>query len=132
VLLLIIIVAAFSILVSLTMGVVEKRHDIAMLKTMGMTNKMIARIYVWQGLLIGLISAGLGTIIGLAVCFGQLHFQWIRFDMSQGYLIPALPLNVQTADVVITALCAVIVSSGAAIYPAMRAAALELISSQTR
>ncbi len=132
VLLLIIIVAAFSILVSLTMGVVEKRHDIAMLKTMGMTNKMIARIYVWQGLFIGLISAGLGTIIGLAVCIGQLHFQWIRFDMSQGYLIPALPLNVQTADVVITALCAVIVSSGAAIYPAMRAAALELISSQTR
>lgn len=132
VLLLIIVVAAFSILVSLTMGVVEKRHDIAMLKTMGMTSRMIARIYVWQGLFIGVISAGLGTVIGLGLCWGQQHFQWIRFDMSQGYLIPALPLDVQTFDVVATALCAVLVSSGAAIYPAMRAAALELISSQTR
>lgn len=132
VLLLIIVVAAFSILVSLTMGVVEKRHDIAMLKTMGMTNTTIARIYVWQGLFIGVISAGLGTVIGLALCWGQLHFQWIRFDMSQGYLIPALPLDVQTVDVVTTAVCAVMVSSAAAIYPAMRAAALELISSQTR
>lgn len=132
VLLLIIVVAAFSILVSLTMGVVEKRHDIAMLKAMGMTNTMIAKIYVWQGLFIGVISSGLGTMIGLGLCWGQMHFQWIRFDMSQGYLIPALPLDVQTVDVVATAACAVMVSSAAAIYPAMRAAALELISSQTR
>ena len=52
--------------------------------------------------------------------------------MTEGYLIPALPLHVQTADVIIIALSAVVVSSIAAIYPAMRAAALELISSHTR
>lgn len=132
VLMLIIVVAGFSILVSLTMGVVEKRHDIAMLKTMGLRNSMIARIYVWQGLLIGVISAGIGTAVGLILCFGQLKYQWIRFDMTEGYLIPALPLHVQTADVIIIALSAVVVSSIAAIYPAMRAAALELISSHTR
>ncbi|MBU3699246.1 MAG: ABC transporter permease [Candidatus Kapabacteria bacterium] len=132
VLMLIIIVAAFSILVSLTMGVVEKRHDIAMLKTMGLTNAMVARVYVWQGLFIGLVSVGLGTAIGLAACYGQQTFQWISFDMSQGYLIPALPLRVLTSDVLAIAVSAIVVASCAAIYPARRAAALELISSHTR
>lgn len=131
VLMLIVVVAAFSILVSLTMGVVEKRHDIAMLKSMGLSNAMIARIYVWQGLIIGGVSAGLGTLVGLALCYGQQTFHWIRFDMAQGYLIPALPLNVQTSDVVIVAVSSVVIASAAAIYPARRAAALELISSQT-
>ncbi|MEY3386275.1 MAG: hypothetical protein RIR53_1086 [Bacteroidota bacterium] len=132
VLMLIIVVAAFSILVSLTMGVVEKRHDIAMLKAMGLTNAMVSRIYVWQGLFIGLVSVGLGTLLGLAACYGQQTFQWISFDMSQGYLVPALPLRVQTSDVVVIAVAAIAVASCAAIYPARRAAALELISSHTR
>lgn len=131
VLMLIVVVAAFSILVSLTMGVVEKRHDIAMLKSMGLTNAIIARIYVWQGLIIGGVSAGIGTLVGLALCFGQQTFQWIRFDMAQGYLIPALPLSVHTSDVVIVAVSSVAIASAAAIYPARRAAALELISSHT-
>lgn len=131
VLMLIVVVAAFSILVSLTMGVVEKRHDVAMLKSMGLTNSMIARIYVWQGLIIGGVSSGVGTLVGLALCFGQQTFHWIRFDMAQGYLIPALPLSVQTSDVVIVAASSVVIASAAAIYPAKRAAALELISSHT-
>ncbi|MEN9281821.1 MAG: hypothetical protein RL594_756 [Bacteroidota bacterium] len=131
VLMLIIVVAAFSILVSLTMGVVEKRHDIGILKAMGLTNAMIGKIYLWQGLIIGVVSSGVGTIIGLTLCYGQITYQWIAFDMSQGYLIPALPLRVHALDVVIVAASATIVASVAAIYPARRAAALELISSQT-
>jgi lipoprotein-releasing system permease protein len=131
VLMLIVVVAAFSILVSLTMGVVEKRHDIGMLKAMGLANAMISRIYIWQGLIIGLVSSGIGTAVGLGLCYGQITFQWISFDMTQGYLISALPLSIHTADVVIVSLSAVIIASAAAIYPARRAAALELISSQT-
>lgn len=131
VLMLIVVVAAFSILVSLTMGVVEKRHDIGVLKAMGLTNAMISRIYIWQGLIIGLVSSGIGTVVGLGLCYGQITFQWISFDMSQGYLIPALPLSIHPADVIVVSLSAVVIASAAAIYPARRAAALELISSQT-
>lgn len=131
VLMLIVVVAAFSILVSLTMGVVEKRHDIAMLKAMGLTNAMISRIYIWQGLIIGLTSSGIGTAVGLGLCYGQITYRWISFDMAQGYLIPALPLNVHHTDVMIIALSAVVIAAAAAIYPARRAAALELISSQS-
>lgn len=131
VLMLIVVVAAFSILVSLTMGVVEKRHDIGVLKAMGLTNAMISRIYVWQGLIIGLVSSGIGTAVGLTLCYGQITYRWISFDMSQGYMIPALPLRVHPVDVAIVSLSAVIIASAAAIYPARRAAALELISSQT-
>lgn len=131
VLMLIVVVAAFSILVSLTMGVVEKRHDIAVLKAMGLTNAMISRIYIWQGLIIGLTSSGIGTAVGLGLCYGQITYRWISFDMAQGYLIPALPLNVHHTDVMIIALSAVVIAAAAAIYPARRAAALELISSQS-
>jgi len=131
VLMLIVVVAAFSILVSLTMGVVEKRHDIGVLKAMGLTNAMISRIYIWQGLIIGLVSSGIGTAIGLALCYGQITYQWISFDMAQGYLIPALPLSVHPDDILIVSLTAIFIASMAAIYPARRAAALELISSQT-
>lgn len=131
VLMLIIVVAAFSILVSLTMGVVEKRHDIGILKAMGLTNDIIGSVYLWQGLIIGVVSSAIGTIVGLTLCYGQITYHWIAFDMSQGYLIPALPLRVDAWDVMIVAASATIIAALAAIYPARRAAALELISSHT-
>lgn len=121
VLTLIILVAAFNILVSLTLGVVEKRRDIAILKTIGFTDTQVRNIYLYQGLMIGLISVGLGVALGLGVCIGQQTFHWITFDMSQGYLVPALPLLIKTSDVLIVAVVGLVLSSTAAIYPAMRA-----------
>lgn len=121
VLALIILVAAFNILVSLTLGVVEKRRDIAILKTIGFTDTQVRNIYLYQGLMIGLLSVGLGVVLGLGVCFGQQTFHWITFDMSQGYLVPALPLLIKTSDVLIVAVVGLVLSSTAAIYPAMRA-----------
>lgn len=121
VLTLIILVAAFNILVSLTLGVVEKHRDIAILKTIGLTDTQVRNIYLYQGLMIGLLSVGLGVALGLGVCYGQQTFHWITFDMSQGYLVPALPLLIKTSDVLIVAVVGLVLSSTAAIYPAMRA-----------
>ena len=71
--------------------------------------------------MIGLLSVGLGVALGLGVCYGQQTFHWIKFDMSQGYLVPALPLLIKTSDVLIVAVVGLVLSSTAAIYPAMRA-----------
>lgn len=122
VLMLIVVVAAFNIVISLTMGVVEKRQDIQVLKTMGLTNSMIRSIYVKQGLVIGLVSVAIGTLIGTGLCFGQQHFQWITFDMQQGFLIPALPIDIDVADVLLVIAVGIGLSAVAAIYPARRAA----------
>lgn len=122
VLALIILVAAFNILVSLTLGVVEKRRDIAILKTIGFTDAQVRNVYLYQGLMIGLISVTVGVCLGLAICWGQTTFHWIRFDMSQGYLVPALPLDVQWLDVMAVVAVGLLLSCTAAIYPALRAA----------
>lgn len=127
VLTLIILVAVFNILVSLTLTVVEKRRDIAILKTMGATDGMIRNVYLLQGALIGMISVGVGTALGLGLCLGQQHYSWIAFDIDAGFLVSALPLRVQTLDVVVVACTGLILSSLAAIYPAHRAARSRVI-----
>lgn len=122
VLMLIVVVAAFNIVISLTMGVVEKQQDIRVLKTMGLTNSMIRSIYVKQGLAIGLVSVAIGTLIGVGLCMGQQQFEWISFDMQQGFLIPALPIDIDVEDVLLVVAVGIALSAAAAIYPARRAA----------
>jgi len=127
VLTLIILVAVFNILVSLTLTVVEKKRDIAILKTIGATDSMIRGVYLTQGILIGVISVGLGTALGLALCFGQQHFAWIAFDVNAGFLVSALPLRIQSIDVIAVACTGLVLSSLAAVYPAHRAARSRVI-----
>jgi lipoprotein-releasing system permease protein len=122
VLALIVVVAAFNILVTLTLGVSEKRRDIAVLKTMGATDSVVARVFRVQGLVIGLISVMLGTLCGLGLVLGQQTFQWVTFDTAAGYLVPALPVELHLSDVLATAATGMLLSSIAAIYPARRAA----------
>ncbi|MBU3740666.1 MAG: FtsX-like permease family protein [Candidatus Kapabacteria bacterium] len=122
VLALIIVVAAFNILVTLTLGVSEKRRDIAVLKTLGVTDADVARIFRLQGLMIGAVSVVIGTAIGVALVLGQKAFSWVAFDMSAGYLVPALPVELHGADVLETAVTALLLATLAAVYPARRAA----------
>ncbi len=119
---LIVVVAAFNILVSLTLGVIEKRRDIAILKAIGAHDRLIQRIFHLQGLVIGVGSVIIGTVIGVGLCIGQRTFHWIRFDVTQGYAVPALPVEVHALDVVVVALMGILCAGLAAQYPARRAA----------
>lgn len=124
VLALIVVVATFNVLVSLTLSVVEKRRDIAILRTIGLTALDVGRLYLIQGLLIGAVSVTLGVLLGVGVSYGQITFGWIRFDPADGYLIAQLPMDVHALDVVITAVVGLMLASLAAIYPSRRAASL--------
>lgn len=119
---LIVIVAAFNILVSLTLGVMEKRRDIAILKAIGATDRQIHQIFQLQGLAFGVGSVLVGSVLGVGLCIGQRTFQWIRFDITQGYAIPALPVDVYPLDVIIVACMGILCAGLAAQYPARRAA----------
>lgn len=119
---LIVIVAAFNILVSLTLGVIEKRRDIAILKAIGAHDRLIHRIFHVQGLVIGVGSVIIGSAVGVGLCVGQRTFHWIRFDVTQGYSVPALPVEVHALDVVVVALMGILCAGLAAQYPARRAA----------
>ncbi len=122
VLTLILLVAVFNIVVSLTLGVVEKRRDIAVMKSIGFTDTDVRNVFLYQGLIIGLVSVFLGVFIGVGLCVGQQNFHWIAFDVTQGYLVPALPVMISASDVALVAGVGLLLAGSAAIYPALRAA----------
>jgi lipoprotein-releasing system permease protein len=120
---LIIGVATFNLLGSLTMSVIEKTRDIGILKTMGATNGDIISIFHFEGLLVGIIGTAAGSILGLAVCYAQIHFQLFALDPTV-YIIPAIPVEIRPFDFIAVAAAALGLSYAATLYPARRAASL--------
>jgi lipoprotein-releasing system permease protein len=121
---LIVLVAAFNIAGSLVMVVMEKRRDIAILKTMGATAKSIGRIFVVKGVTIGLAGTTLGTSAGLALCTLLDRYQFIKLP-ADVYYISSLPVDLKAMDVFTIALCALLICFVATLYPARQAAAID-------
>lgn len=120
---LIILVAAFNIVSSLIMMVMEKTKDIAILKAMGATTHMVRRIFVLEGLLIGVIGTVLGLVGGFALCELLKRYQFIELPRDV-YYISTLPVRMEALDVVIIACAAVAICLAATFYPSKQAAKL--------
>ncbi len=116
-------VASFNVLGSLTMGVIEKRRDIGILKALGTTRRSILRIFMVEGLLVGTLGTVLGSVLGLVVCYLQMHYGLFPLDPSV-YIIPAIPVEVRWTDFVAVAGASMLLSFLASLYPARRAASL--------
>jgi lipoprotein-releasing system permease protein len=95
---LVIIIAAFNIFASLSMTAVEKKSEIALLKVMGMKASEIKQIFVIQGLMIGLSSAIIGSILGILLVKAQENFSLISFEPGK-YIVDALPVKFNYPDV---------------------------------
>ncbi|MFB6097849.1 MAG: ABC transporter permease [Salinibacter sp.] len=122
---LIVIVAAFNIVGSLTMVVIEKRSDIGALQAMGVSRSNVRRIFLYEGGLIGAVGTGLGLILGLGLAFLQKYYELVPMAQAQSFLIDAYPVAVRPLDVVLIALVSFGLCVLAALYPAARAAAIE-------
>lgn len=121
ILLLIIIVAVFNVLGSLTMTVIEKQRDIGVLKAMGASDGNILRIFLYEGGLIGLIGTVTGVILGTGLCLLQTSYGLFKLD-TNNYLLPAVPVEMRLLDVLLVSVTALVFALGAALYPARRAA----------
>ncbi len=124
-LVLITIVASFNIVSTLTMIVTEKQKEIAILKAMGATRKSIRRIFMLNGLIIGLSGTAIGIPLGYA-------FLWLiqtfwTFDPTV-YYISRIPVHVQAMDVFLVAGSAIVISFAATVYPSLQAAKLEPVA----
>ena len=132
ILVLIILVAAFNIISTLIMMVMEKTGAIAILKAMGASNRGIYRIFMIQGLVIGLVGMIIGTIAGLVLAWnlpaiattieGWLGIQFFPPDV---YVIDQLPVEIRPFDVAAIVVTSVCVSFLATLYPAWNASRLE-------
>ncbi len=118
----IILVASFSIVAMLIMIVIEKGREIAILKSMGSTNGEVMRIFMFQGVVIGLAGAAAGLFLGLLICY-LLATVGLPLD-SDVYYISQLPVEVDPVEVVAVVLCAVGISFLATLYPSYQAARL--------
>ena len=123
VLTLIVCVAALNILIALTMVVMEKTRDIAVLMSFGVTAEQIRRIFLLQGLLISLTGTVLGMVLGYGVSWAGAHFRFIHLDASV-YSIDTLPFAVRLRDGVLVGLVSLGISLLATLYPSGSAASI--------
>jgi lipoprotein-releasing system permease protein len=123
VLLLMVLIGAFNIISTLVMVVMEKKKDIAILRSMGATQQSIRKIFLLKGCLIGTVGTILGVVLGLAGCALIANYD---FNLPDGvFLIKTVPVRVYFSNVVLVACASFVVCLLASIYPARQAAKLD-------
>ncbi len=123
ILLLIVLVAAFNIVSTLTMVVADKTKEIGILKAMGMPAKSIRRIFFAQGVVIGVVGTFLGLIVGFGAAIGLDKYKFIKLD-PQVYFIDHLPVATQAEDVIMIVLASIAIAAIATLYPSIQASRL--------
>ena len=121
VLALIVVVAALNILIALTMMVMEKTRDIAVMMSFGVSASQVRRIFMLQGLLISTLGTALGLVLGYAGSVAGSHFRFIHLDASV-YSIDYLPFAPRLTDALIVACVSLGISLLATLYPSNSAA----------
>ncbi|MCC8193912.1 MAG: ABC transporter permease [Deltaproteobacteria bacterium] len=121
---LIILVASFSIVTALVMLVMEKTRDIAILMSMGATRRAVRRIFMFQGLVIGVVGTAAGFVLGLGICWLLKKYQFIKLPPGV-YSLDYLPILLQWSDLGLIAAGSVLMCYLATLYPSNRAASLE-------
>jgi lipoprotein-releasing system permease protein len=117
---LIVLVAALNILISLIMMVMEKTKDIAVLMSMGARRAQIRRIFIAQGVLIGVIGTLLGLVLGYFGSWAGGHYKLVSLS-AEVYSIDYVPFAARAIDGVVVAIVAVVISFVATIYPSYAA-----------
>jgi lipoprotein-releasing system permease protein len=123
ILLLIVIVAAFNIVSTLSMVVHDKTREIGILKAMGLRSSSVRNIFLVQGLVIGAVGTGLGLVLGFAGALALDKSKFIKLDPSV-YFIDHLPVTTQPRDVILIVVASLLIAGLATLYPAMQAAKL--------
>jgi lipoprotein-releasing system permease protein len=118
---LIVIVAALNILIALTMMVMEKTRDIAVMMSYGVDPSQVRRIFLMQGLLISLVGTAIGLVLGYAASWAGGHYHFIRLS-AEVYSIDTLPFAPRALDGIIVAAVAIGISLLATLYPSQAAA----------
>jgi len=124
ILIMIVLVAAFNIVSTLIMMVMEKQKEIAILKSIGVSNGGIMRIFIYEGLTIGVIGTALGVLVGLGLSFILERYKIISLDPNV-YFLSSLPVKIVGTDLLAVALTSIFLCFLATLYPAWRASRMD-------
>ncbi len=119
---LIVLVAAFNIASALIMMVMEKTRDIAVLKAMGATDALVRRVFMVQGMVVGLFGTLLGTVSGVGVCLLLERYKFI--ELPPAYPFSTIPVQLESMDVCFIVLSAIAICFVSTIYPAHKASTM--------
>jgi lipoprotein-releasing system permease protein len=117
---LIVIVAALNILIALTMMVMEKTRDIAVLMSFGVDPAQVRRIFLMQGFLISLVGTLIGLVLGYAASWAGGHYHFIHLS-AEVYSIDTLPFAPRVMDGVLVSVVSIGISLLATLYPSVAA-----------
>lgn len=118
---LILVIAAFNIISSLTMTVLEKQEDIAVLQAMGTTGKDVSLIFLKLGAILAGIGGTSGFIIGIIICICQQTFHWVKLG-GQSFIIDYFPVAMRITDFILVAIIIFIIAFFSGWLPSRRAA----------
>jgi lipoprotein-releasing system permease protein len=119
----IMVVAAFNIVGTLTMVVTDKTREIGILRAMGLTSPAVARVFLVQGAVIGVVGTAIGLVLGLLVSYVVDRSGWVRINPAV-YFIDHLPVHIEWQDVGVVVLASLAIALFATVYPSRSAAAL--------
>lgn len=121
-LLLIVLVAALNLIGSMSMLVIEKQRDIAILSSLGATPSLIFRLFFGLGMMITSIGMGLGLLSGALLCWLQQTYGFVEFAGQGSFVVSAYPVALRAGDLLLTAVGVLLIGALCAYYPAKRAA----------
>jgi len=128
---LIVLVAAFNIVSTLFMVVLEKRRDIGVLKSLGAPRAVVLQVFLLEGLLIGGLGTGLGGVLGAGLIAALRRYPFVRLP-GDVYFIERLPVRPEAGDFAAVILAALVLCLAAAFYPAYRASQLDPVDAIRR
>ena len=113
----ILLVASFNIIGSLTMLIIEKKKDMAVLKSMGAGESLIRRIFLFEGWMISVVGAMIGLLLGLVICLVQIEFGVVKLYGTGVFIIDAYPVELQLSDFIYVFLTVLLIGFFAALVP---------------
>lgn len=113
----ILLIAAFNVIGSLSMLIIDKQADVITLRNLGADNHLISRIFLFEGWLISASGAVAGIGLGVLLCLGQQHFGWLRLGTGDNFSITAYPVIVSSSDLLFVLITVLTIGFFSVLYP---------------
>ena len=113
----ILLIAIFNVTGSLSMLIIEKQSDVLTLRNMGADNRMISRIFLFEGWMISIVGGIAGIISGVLICLGQQYFGWLKLGTGANFAVDAYPVNVVFSDLLFVLFTVLLTGFLAVLYP---------------
>ena len=117
ILVLILIIASFNIIGSLTMLIIDKKEDISILQSMGADKPLIRKIFLFEGWSISILGSIIGTVAGVVICKAQMEYGFVKLQGGSSFIIDAYPIKIIPMDILVIFISVVLIGFLASWFP---------------